>query len=135
MTKALLIAIALMAPMRSLETRDGPVPGNWTVSGRDAHEWSATLVFTRAEGPHLEGFFLWRGLDIDASGFEPFIGTYDSKSRWISLTGRGIYDPRGPIATARYTARLSSDLTHLVEGRWYGPEVEVGTWTAVVGQH
>ena len=124
-----LLALLLFGFTQPLELVSTPtqVANTWQVKGKDSIEWTAKLVFLEEADA---GYFEWKSAD-GASGREPFTYTFDEKTRRIFIQGQKIIDPEGNITHAQYTATLSKDGKRLLRGRWFGPGVMPGTWSAV----
>ena len=76
-----------------------------------------------------QGYFEWDSSG-GASGREVFTYTYDEKTGKLRIEGEKIVDPQGNITFATYSATLSKDGERLEKGRWWGPNVVPGTWSA-----
>lgn len=110
----------------------GPRTGTWELTGRDRDAWKAEMVFTKREGTQLEGYLNWRRVGGVASGHELFRGNVDHATGRVTLKGGELRLRRGDIASgATYEATVAGSGTELLNGRWFGKNVEPGTWSAV----
>lgn len=128
---AILAAGAAIAAS-ALARDDGPRLGTWYLVGWDTSHWRAELVIDRREGPRYTGRIIWRAVTGDpAGGTEPFHGEYDAPTGTFRMQGEPLQGASGDIASgARYEAQVVCDGRYLALGRWYGEDVEEGTWVA-----
>ena len=99
----------------------------WKVTGKDAVNWTARLVFLEESNA---GYFDWKSEGGAHSGREIFTYTFDEETRVLRISGEKIVDPKGNIVHAQYKATLSKDGKRLEKGTWFGPGVMPGTWSA-----
>ncbi len=123
---------AIMTPAVAGEVRP-PELGDWLLTGNDGQDWQATLVFVKRQALDYQGYMNWRSLNGEqGSGVESFQGQFDPRNGKLLLHGKEISHAQGNIATgATFEARVADGGQSLVEGIWYGPDIEPGTWSAI----
>lgn len=81
----------------------------------------STLKFaTQRETPaglELTGFFEWHS-GGEVLGREHVIANYDAASRQLFIEGQYVQSPTNRLAVGSFSARLSDDGRHLIDGRW-----------------
>lgn len=127
-----ILATGAILAASALAQDDGPRLGTWYLVGWDTSHWRAALHIDRREGPRYTGRIVWRAVTGDpAGGTEPFQGEYDAPTGTFRMQGEPLQGASGDIASgARYEARVVCDGRYLALGRWYGEDVEEGTWVA-----
>lgn len=130
--RALLPRLACLAIGLAQADDGAPRPGAWDLVGQDTSHWRAEMVLIRQDGNRYTGSFTWQAVSGDpASGTEPFQGEYDSATRTLRLRGEPVQGATGNIASgARYEARVACEGRYLAYGRWWGANIEPGTWAA-----
>ena len=110
----------------------GPKPGIWVLRGVDSRPWQARMLL-QASGQRVYGSLRWQSeAGVESGGEEAFEGQHDPATGWVTLRGQTLKEARGDIASGTtYEATLSADGSRLESGRWFGPDTQPGTWSAV----
>lgn len=113
--------------------QEGPRLGTWELIGKDKRDWKAVLVINKRAQTTFEGYVKWQALSGEpSSGHEPFQGIFNPTTGVITWKGLDMRDKQGSIAIGSiYEATVSDGGYSLRDGRWFGPNVAPGTWSAV----
>jgi hypothetical protein len=133
--RALLSRLACLAiGLASVAQADdgAPRPGVWDLVGQDTSRWRAEMMLTRQDDNRYTGSFSWQAVSgAPAGGTEPFRGEYDPTTRTLRLRGEPVQGATGNIASgAHYEASVACEGRYLAYGRWWGTDIEPGTWAA-----
>jgi len=113
------------------QQKDSPL-GVWDLKGLDSAntEWIATVVLTQAMDGARGGYIDWLG-DNGHSGREYITASFNGKTRLLKMIGTQVVFSKY-IVRANYSAELSPDGLHLINGSWSDEDPAIpGTWSAI----
>jgi hypothetical protein len=131
----LLVAVLMMQLIVSCSSKSQPEPslaGKWKITsavGNDDLHWTGSFTLTQNGGSY-NGLFTWDSADGQQSGTDSVTGTYDTKTRVLTLNTVAV---TGNIQSVKYTADVSASGTSMT-GIWTGSTdgtiAHPGHWTA-----
>jgi hypothetical protein len=113
-----------------------PRSGIWNLKGSDetGTQWSAEVKLrrTKQKGKFqlFRGDFTWKSADGNAAGREFFTGRFDRRTGLLRLESNRVVAEKGDLGIATYVGFSRSKGRKIARGKWNGPNVVPGTWSA-----